>query len=245
MKRLLVYFLSAISLFAVILFWQVDTIAAQPRISTNAREGRTDEPTPDTDRRLPRTTTPVYTTLSLGNEFLYQITSYDTAFQALDIYKKFEAGLATQGFNYANLASQSNMKEAGRINADINQGSGNVSYVISQFNSLFRNNLGCILDNNTLDNFSTTIQSGFDVSTSTKRSFLIFHKRSGSSHTCVYKLLAGSIQTKNGKTTLTLVPTEITVNVSIKVKKILGITTKKSKHYDVHINASSYVYNFN
>jgi hypothetical protein len=189
-------------------------------------------------------TAPVYTTLSLGNDFLFQLNTFESAAKALEIYKKFESGLTSQNFNFANLAKQNNMTASGIINADINQGSGNVSHVISQFNSLYRSKLSCTLDSNTTSIFTNTIQTGFNVDTSTKRSFLILTKKSGSSYTYLYKMLAGSLQNINGKTTLTLVPTEITVNVNISIKKILGITIKKKKNFDVHINAYSYSYKF-
>ncbi|RDU24957.1 hypothetical protein [Anaerosacchariphilus polymeriproducens] len=184
-----------------------------------------------------------YTTLSQGNDFLYQIASYSEAAKALEIYKKFEAGITTQGFNYDTLVKDYNMIPTGVINSDINQGGANVGYVMSRIEELFKNNLKCILDNNTLNVFHNIIQTGFNAGTS-KENYVIFSRKSGKSHTYVFKLLAGSLKKEGNKTKLTIVPAEITVNVKISVKRIFGIKIKNSKHYDVHVNANSYVYQY-
>lgn len=242
MKRFLFSLLSAVLICNLIFTSQASAAVSPSRMLLRSVDRLDEEFLPETDSGTPAART-VYTTLSMGQEFLYQMTSYSGAAKALEIYKRFEAGTSMQGFDYSALARQINMTQTGTINNDINQSSGNVSYAISQLNSLFMSNMNCTLDSKAVDVYTNTIQTGFNVDSSFKRSFLIFTKRSGSSYTCLFKLLTGSLQNVNGNTILTLVPTELTVNVNIKVRKVLGITIKKKKHYDVHIKAYSYVYN--
>ncbi|RCX08081.1 toxin [Anaerobacterium chartisolvens] len=181
------------------------------------------------------------TQLDLGEDFLFKA-DVNAAKHYFEIFNEFDAAINQSSFDFnkaLQIATSNGMTHSGSIDNSINQGSGNVNYAVSQINTLFESRLSSVLSDNARNVISKVIQDTFNTHISSSN-YIIYSSKSGSENSYLFKVLAGSVAISGNQSTLTLVPIEINVHVKVKVKKVLFVTVKKTKDYDVHIKAQSY-----
>jgi hypothetical protein len=200
-----------------------------------------EDPPEISERIANRATNNNLTQLDLGENFLFKADP-STVQRYFEIFNEFDGAVNQNSFNFSQaqqIANKNGMLSSGSIDNSINQSSGNVTYAMSQINTLFSSKLSSILSDDARNVISKVIQDTFNTHISSSN-YIVYSSKSGSENSYLFKVLAGSVTVNGNQSMLTLVPVEITVHVKVKVKKVLFVTVSKSKHYDVQVKAQAF-----